>query len=85
MNNSNRIRRRTSFDDVAELYDKARPAYPTELIDDLVDLSSLSKESRVLEVGCGTGQLTGGRAWHKPRHYCPSKTCWFSTSRYCCR
>src|SRR5207248_2516264 len=30
--------RRASFEDVAELYDRARPSYPDVLFDDLVDL-----------------------------------------------
>jgi len=52
------MRRRESFDEVAELYELARPTYPTALIDDLVQFASLSKKSRALEIGCGTGQLT---------------------------
>ncbi len=49
---------RTAFDDDAELYDRARPAYPSELIDALVALTGIGPGSRVLEVGPGTGQLT---------------------------
>ena len=51
-------RRRESFDEVAELYDKARPGYPESLVQDLESLASLSRSSRILEVGAGTGQLT---------------------------
>jgi len=50
--------RRASFDEVAELYDRARPDYPDELIDDLVELAGLGPRSRVVEVGCGTGKAT---------------------------
>ncbi len=46
------------FDQVAELYDLARPGYPPELFDDLVDLAGLRARSRVLEIGCGTDQAT---------------------------
>jgi ubiquinone/menaquinone biosynthesis C-methylase UbiE len=52
------VRRRESFDTVAELYDKARPGYPPRLVDDLVELTGVGKGDRVLEIGCGTGQLT---------------------------
>jgi len=58
MSTSRGVRRRESFDAVAELYDKARPGYPQRLVDDLVDLTGLDKGRRVLEIGSGTGQLT---------------------------
>jgi SAM-dependent methyltransferase len=50
--------RRGTFDEVADLYDHARPAYPPELIADLVELTGVGVGTRVLEIGCGTGQLT---------------------------
>lgn len=50
--------RRATFDAVAELYDRARPTYPDELFDDLVELAGLKPRSRVLEIGCGTGKAT---------------------------
>ncbi|OHV30744.1 MULTISPECIES: class I SAM-dependent methyltransferase [Pseudofrankia] len=46
------------FNEVAELYDRARPGYPDELFADLVSLAAMGEESSVLEVGCGTGQAT---------------------------
>lgn len=46
------------FDEVAELYDRARPAYPDALIDAIIELAATDSSSRVLEVGCGTGQAT---------------------------
>ena len=45
--------RATSFGGEAALYDRARPSYPDELIDDLVAL----KPKHVLDVGCGTGKV----------------------------
>lgn len=47
-----------TFDEDAELYDRARPGYPARLYDDLAELAGARSGSRVLEVGCGTGQLT---------------------------
>lgn len=49
---------RTTFEEVAELYERARPLYPAPLFDDLVHLTGLSAGSRVVEIGCGTGQAT---------------------------
>jgi SAM-dependent methyltransferase len=53
-----RLARRKSFDEVAELYDRARPAYPEQVFDDLVELAALPDGGRILEIGCGTGQAT---------------------------
>lgn len=46
------------FDGAAELYDAARPGYPDEAIADLVERCGLGPQSRILEIGCGTGQAT---------------------------
>lgn len=46
------------FDQVAELYDRARPHYPQELFDDLAELACIGPGCRVLEIGPGTGQAT---------------------------
>jgi SAM-dependent methyltransferase len=43
---------------VPELYDRARPAYPTQVLDDLVALAQLPAAAHLLEIGCGTGQAT---------------------------
>ena len=49
---------RSTFDEAAELYDRARPGYPSELFDELAELAGIGPGSRVLEIGCGTGQAT---------------------------
>jgi SAM-dependent methyltransferase len=46
---------RETFDRDAELYDRARPGYPTALFE---DLDALLPGRRLLEIGCGTGQAT---------------------------
>jgi len=55
---ADRRRRRVTFEEVPELYERARPGYPAELFDDLVELAGLRAGARVLEIGCGTGQAT---------------------------
>lgn len=49
---------RETFEQVPELYDRMRPGYPGELFDDLAALTGARTGSRVLELGCGTGQAT---------------------------
>lgn len=49
---------RTTFDTVAELYDRARPSYPDAVFDDLIDMTGVPAAGRVLEIGCGTGVAT---------------------------
>ena len=58
MAGDDRLRRRETFDTVADQYDQARPPFPPELFDDLVSLAGLAPGARVVEVGCGTGRAT---------------------------
>jgi len=46
------------FNEVPDLYDRVRPAYPDALWADLASIAGLDRGSRVLEVRCGTGQAT---------------------------
>jgi SAM-dependent methyltransferase len=50
--------RRLVFGEVAELYDRHRPTYPSALIDDLVAEAELDGSETVLEIGAGTGKAT---------------------------
>jgi protein-L-isoaspartate O-methyltransferase len=49
---------RTTFDQVPELYDRARPTYPPQVFGDLIALAELPAKARLVEIGCGTGQAT---------------------------
>jgi SAM-dependent methyltransferase len=49
---------RLVFGEVAELYDQARPGYPSALFDRVVELAGLRPGDSVLEVGAGTGKAT---------------------------
>jgi ubiquinone/menaquinone biosynthesis C-methylase UbiE len=46
------------FDEIAAEYDRHRPAYPDELIDQACRVAGTGSGDLVLEVGCGSGQLT---------------------------
>ena len=47
-----------TFDGIVLDYEEARPGYPKDLIRDIVKISKINNGSRILEVGCGTGQAT---------------------------
>ena len=49
---------RFSFDKASREYNEVRPGYPRELIGDIIRISSIPRNGRILEVGCGTGQAT---------------------------
>jgi ubiquinone/menaquinone biosynthesis C-methylase UbiE len=50
------------FDEIAAEYDRHRPAYPDELVDQACRVAGIGSGDHVLEVGCGSGQLTRGLA-----------------------
>lgn len=53
---------RAIFDEDPELYDRARPGYPSELVDDLFALGDLCGGARIAEIGAETGQATSALA-----------------------
>jgi SAM-dependent methyltransferase len=48
----------TTFDRAAALYQQARPDYPTDLNEHLLEVTGLLPGARLLEVGCATGKAT---------------------------
>jgi len=53
-----REQQRVLFDSVAELDDATRQSYPAEMVDAIVANAAIGPDAAVLEIGCGTGQLT---------------------------
>jgi SAM-dependent methyltransferase len=49
---------RTVFGEVAQLYEEARPSYPDEVFDTIIEYGALQSGDRVLEIGAGTGKAT---------------------------
>lgn len=52
--------RKETFNKVAKEYERIRPTYPTKLFEDIVNYSGITKKSRILEIGGGTGKATQG-------------------------
>src|SRR4051812_1678459 len=46
------------FGSVAGLYEASRQGYPPELVGRMISTAGVGAGDRVLEIGCGTGQLT---------------------------
>jgi SAM-dependent methyltransferase len=48
------------FGEVADQYEAARPSYPDEVFDTVVEFGRLRAGDAALEIGAGTGKATGG-------------------------
>ena len=62
-----REQQRRLFDGVAGRYDATRQGYPAEIVDAVCATAGIGPGADVLEIGCGTGQLTrqlAGRAFN---------------------
>lgn len=46
------------FNQAANYYDKYRPSYPVEIIEELVEKAELSRGAELLEIGSGSGKAT---------------------------
>ena len=46
------------FKDVISDYEIARPGYPIELFNDIMDFSIIKRDAKILEIGSGPGQAT---------------------------
>lgn len=53
-----RLRLRGTFNRIADVYRRVRPAYPAAMFDDLAELTGIEAGDRVLEIGCGPGQAS---------------------------
>lgn len=51
-------KRSESFNEVAEIYDAARPSYPSQLIEDVIEMANLPDSASILDIGTGTGKGT---------------------------
>ena len=55
------------FNANAQAYDTYRPKCPTQVVEHLQQWAQLGPQDRILEIGCGTGQLTQALAsWNRP-------------------
>jgi SAM-dependent methyltransferase len=51
---------RLVFGEVADAYQRARPTYPPELFDAIVEITAVAPGDAVFEIGAGTGKATEG-------------------------
>jgi len=52
------LSRRYTFDAVANLYEEIRPGIPDQTVQDIIVLSGIPANGRIIEIGCGPGNAT---------------------------
>ena len=58
------------FDQTAEYYDRFRPSYPIEIVNNIITRTSINYDSKLLEIGAGSGKATELFAPFKFNIYC---------------
>jgi ubiquinone/menaquinone biosynthesis C-methylase UbiE len=53
-----RRHQRALFDGIAGRYEASRPGYPPHVVESVISAAGLGPGAEILEIGCGTGQLT---------------------------
>lgn len=58
------IERKYLFNSVVQDYAQARPNYPIEMLHDIENITKINHKSKILEIGCGTGQASELFVYH---------------------
>lgn len=51
-------KKRSTFEEAADLFAEVRPGYPDALVEDVLALSGIPPDGHILEIGCGPGNAT---------------------------
>ena len=51
-------KRKISFDNIAKIYENARPGYPNEVYEEIEKHFTFGAYSKILEIGAGDGKAT---------------------------
>jgi len=50
--------KKTWYSSAVRAYDRTRPSYPQAIINRVLELAQISRDGRILEIGCGSGNAT---------------------------